>query len=222
MWRISPVKIAARDRSDHTYVIEHRIGKAGGSLTIQEIMDRLGITDEMEKRIYDIKRLIKKNPDYEKDLILREKQNAKSTANKVVRRFGDALLAFYAPQGLRPRCGFIMDTDGKNKFFIQGLVDSQTLAPVRGDVKDLTEWSQSEFTASRSGRDRNFQATEQSKALLRLPGINTDIREALHLLVNYKSELPALPPPTSVCEKCNVALAPGQVRFCKDCEKKAS
>lgn len=220
MWRIQPVKITARDRADRTYIIEHRIGRAGGALTLQEIMDRLGITDEMEKRIYEIKRLFKKNPDYEKDLVLREKANAKGAGNGVVRRFEMALVAFYAPQGLRPRCGFILDTDGKKKFFIQGLVDAQTLALVRGDAKDVKEWSMSEFNVSRAGRDRNFEATEQAKALLRLPGINADIRESLMLLVNYKSELPALPPPVSTCE-CGAPMTPGQA-VCASCKKKAS
>jgi hypothetical protein len=187
-FRIAPVKYKAKDGSGRTVVVEHRIGRAAGHFTKNDLMLKTGLEQEysedcsqMARRIKDRKSLRR----WEKGEYTRQQ----GRMGRMVDSYRKFLAQFYEVQGLVPRMVFVPH-DKDNIIFIQGLVNTGTHSLVAGEAEDTAAWTDATQRKNKPSHERYEESIAQAKALLRLPSINKDLEHRLRLLAS--GELPPL------------------------------
>lgn len=190
LFRIDPVKVKAKDGSGDVVVVEHRIGKDGGSFTINALMDKLGLEREYLDIISDLEKKFRDREKF-KEISDRIYTGQKAKCNNAVRSYRKFLEQFYENQlrPLFPMFSFVPVSDKADALYIQGLLDCETLKLVVGDVTDDASWAETTFTKTKRWADLNAKARRTAKALIALPGVNKDLAERLHLIA--KGEMPA-------------------------------
>jgi hypothetical protein len=188
LFRISPVKVTARDGSGEKITLEHRVGRDAGVLTRFELMDKLGLEDqfadfvkEMTKKVRDEERL--KEICDDKYSVLKSKMNR---AVQDYRKYLEGVYGNYPGRPLLPMFAFVKVNDKDDGLFLQGLVEAETFKHVIGDPADNLAWSETVFVATKRFADMNKRAENTARSLMLLPGLNKDLRQRANALSQGK------------------------------------
>lgn len=187
LFRISPIKVTARDGSGEKITIEHRIGREAGHLTRFELMDKLGLEDQfaeftkdMTKKVRDEERL--------KEVLDNKYRVLKSKMTHAVQDYRRYLEGHYGNNPGRPLIplfAFVPVTDKEDGLYVQSLVDESHKHLV-GDPADTCMWF--EVVASRTKRfaDEYKRAQNTAAALMLYPGLNKDLRNRANAISHGK------------------------------------
>lgn len=176
LFQIPPTWYKTKD--GRKILLQHRVGKSSGAYTREEIAAKIGIDTEFAKDCAYANKVMKDTEALRSHTESLAKRYS-STQRHVVKAYRKSLAAFYDGQGLIPRFAQVPSATGKAILYVQGLVDKKTLVPVIGDVEDIVAWTCTEAQRSKNGHDRFVAAQGQSDALLKLPGINPDLKGLL-------------------------------------------
>lgn len=176
LFKISPMRVKAKDGSGDTVIVEHRIGKAAGAFTSADLMNKLGLEDEYFEIVKDLE---KKFRDRKKFQNIADKiySGQKEKLGRIVSRYRQHLDEFYGshPRPLMPMFAFVPISEKEDALYLQGLLDEQTLKLLIGDPEDDALWSETIFLKTKTFADLNARAKKVARALMSHPNINKDL-----------------------------------------------
>ncbi len=184
----TPAKVPVRDGSGEKITIEHRIGRDGGVLTRDHLMNELGLIDQFAEYTREIQKKIKHDEDRLKEILDDKFKILKDRMNRAVSGYRKHLEEFYGsyPTPLLPMFSFVPVGSESEGLFIQGLVRVSDFGHVLGDPADNLLWSEVTFAATKSFADLNKRSELTALALMRLPGLNKDLQQRARLLSQGK------------------------------------
>lgn len=186
LFRIDPETVTARDGSKRPLLIEHAMGKKGGMLTHDQLFQKAGLATEYQNAI---KKLVKDygDDDYALDQLTR---NKKRKLNETVRSLITAYRAFltrhYAPQRAVPYMARVTLPDQKEVFYIQGLVDATSRAPVWGDLDDLYLVAHAMVTSTLSANRKADEGRALARGIQEATGVSRELRDKCKFLIEGK------------------------------------
>ena len=193
-FHIPPTYVKAKDGSGRKFLVEHRIGKEAGSYSVQDIMKRLKIDDELHTICQEWQRTIRGNPKRLQQALRMERKRAEARSRNAVSAFSRHLAKHYEDQGLKPLMSFVPTDEHESGVYIQGLVDN-TGTPVVGDAQDVALWSEQNYAGTRNAAIKNKEACVVARRLLNLPGVNDDLKERLNRVLSGEAIVPRLAAP---------------------------
>lgn len=187
LFRISPVKVKAKDGSNELIPIEHRLGRDAGYFTGQDLMKKLDLENEFSEYVLDMQKKIR-DKDRLKEVLDDKYRLLKGKMNRVVSDYRKYLEQFYGnyPRALLPMFAFVPVGEKMDGLYLQGLADDATLKLVAGDAEDATRWCETVFSKTKKWADLNARAESQAKALLALPGLNKDLKHRIQVIAQGK------------------------------------
>lgn len=187
LFKTPPKTFEAKDRSRRSVILEHRMGKQGGSYTAEALMDRLGLEDEWADTCSKLEKKFRDRATFDKisDQVYRGERAKLSAA---VKTFRSNLEKFYQTQGIRPLVAFVPVDDKHVGLFIQAFVDIETNELVQGDVSDAALWTETVAIRSKPIADLYKQSQTTAKRLLTRKDVNKDLVPRLEAVVS--GELP--------------------------------
>lgn len=184
LFRIPPAKVRARDGSNRTITIEHRIGSALTYFTQENLLRRTGL----EKEWSDSYKKLDSRLTNKKDLIEVTDAmwgQAKQKLRRMISSTKKFWNAFYAGQKTLVRSTFVpVDDKGTFGLFIQSLVDANTRALLVGEPEDLGLWNEVTAVREKAHVDNWNEAIMSAKQLLRLTTINKDLQNRMKLVAS--------------------------------------
>jgi len=186
LFRTDPNPEKARNGSGRTIIVEHAMGKAGGMLTEDELFKKLGLADTYSDRVKEIARQYKRDDEAIDTLCKAAKKKAKNRLRSTIESFRAHLDKFYAPQGAKACFIKLTLDDGKEVYYISGLVDPTTLSPLVGDLDDLSRVAYEIHKGTFSANRRHFEGRRMAEQIRKLPNLNRDVRERVDLILADK------------------------------------
>jgi hypothetical protein len=184
LFRMPPAKVRARDGSNRTITIEHRIGSALTYFTQENLLRRTGL----EKEWSDSYKKLDSRLTNKKDLIEVTDAmwgQAKQKLRRMISSTKKFWNAFYAGQKVIVRSTFVpVDDKGTFGLFIQSLVDANTRALLVGEPEDLGLWNEVTAVREKAHVDNWNEAIMSAKQLLRLTTINKDLQNRMKLVAS--------------------------------------
>lgn len=184
MFRIPPAKVRARDGSNRTITVEHRIGSALTYFTQENLLRRTGL----EKEWSDSYKKLDSRITNKKDLIEVTDAmwgQAKQKLRRMISSTRKFWSGFYAGQKALVRATFVpVDDKGTFGLFIQSLVDANTRALLVGEPEDLGLWNEVTAVREKAHVDNWNEAIMSAKQLLRLTTINKDLQNRMKLVAS--------------------------------------
>ena len=183
LFRISPIKVKAKDGSNEQVAIEHRLGTDAGFFTGAELMKKLGLEDEYAEYVLDMQKKIR-DKDRLKEVLDDKYRLLKSKMNRVVSDYRKYLEQFYGnyARPLLPMFAFVPVAEKADGLYLQGLADENTLKLVAGDPEDAIRWCETVFSKTKNWADLNKRAETQARALLSLPHLNKDLKHRAQVI----------------------------------------
>lgn len=188
LFRIPPMKARAKDGSNETIIIEHRIGRDAGFFTREHLMDKLGLEADYKDYCKELEKKIH-NSDHKKEMMTDRYKSLKSKCNRVVQDYRKYLERTYAGNSTRPLLpmfAFVPVDDKQDGLFLQGLLDEATYKLVLGDPQDDVAWCEVTFSQTKKFADLNKRAENTAKALVSHPGLSKELRYRIQAIANGK------------------------------------
>src|SRR5262245_1951060 len=176
------VRIKAKDGSNETITIEHRIGKDAGFFTREHLMEKLGLEADLQEFHHELEKKMKiHDKDRLKEMMREHHKALKGKCNRAVQDYRRYLESYYgnAPRPLLPAFAFVPVNDKTDGLYIQCLLDESSLKLVIGEAADDVLWCEVTFSQTKKFADLNRRAESTAKALMSHPGLNKDLRHRI-------------------------------------------
>lgn len=182
-FRIDPVNIKAKDGSDRKLIIEHRIGPSM-LFSKGDLLKKTGLEKEYFDTCMQLEKKFRDRDAFDK-LCEQVFRGTKAKLTLWLRSYRAWLREYYAGQGIQPVMVFAPKHGHDNHvLYIQAFIDLNNSKLVAGDVADLALWAETTSVWTKSAADRYADAVQVAKNILKLPGVNPDMKARLSLLVN--------------------------------------
>jgi hypothetical protein len=165
LFRVNPV---SKTVSGKKFIIEHRIGRAAGSLTLLKAMQETGLHEQWKKECLNIRKKFGADSEgyekYAESIFARYKEQMR-------RMFSDYrawLERYYEPQGLLPRMAWIPLGENKEAtaIFIQSVIDRSTRKLIIGEQEDHALYLWATQKQNKKAHDIYVETVSDTKAFI--------------------------------------------------------
>ena len=182
-FRIAPRKESVKaGKGQREVIVEHRLGKTRGAYTADELFQLLGYEEELSQEMDWASKLFRSKEQRQKRVKKAHKQ-LKQEVTGLVSRYRSHLVRHYSDQGLIPIFRTVPNDNGDRVLYIQAFVDENEVLML-GNPLDYGEAIKVDFATSKPGYDNHRRAALRATNLLKLGGLNPDLKAFLTNIVN--------------------------------------
>ena len=182
-FRISPRKETVTvGKGEREVIVEHRLGKTRGAYAADELFQLLGFEEELSQEMDWASKLFR-SKDQRKKRVKKAQKQLRQEVTGLVSRYRSHLVRHYRDQGLVPVFRTVPNENGDRVLYLQAFVDENEVL-VLGNPIDYGEAIKVDFATSKPGYDNHRRAALRATNLLKLGGLNPDLKAFLTNIVN--------------------------------------
>jgi len=183
LFRIDPINRQSKDEAGRRILLEHRVGPAT-IFTKGDLLKRTGLEKEYFDTCLRLERKFRDRDAFDK-LCEQVFRGTKAKLNGWLRSYRGWMRRYYAGQNIQPLMVFVPKVGHDDHVvYIQAFVDLKTSKLVAGELSDLALWAETTAVWTQNAAERYADAVQVAKNILRLPGVNPDMKSRMNLLVN--------------------------------------
>lgn len=184
LFRIGAVRMRAKDGSNRQLIVEHRVGRDAGCFRFEDLMSKSTLQDEYKKECVRFSRKFRDKEDYEEvtEALYRDKC---TVLRNGIRGFRTDIEKLYTAASIKPLMTWIPTTEKKSEdvFYIQAMVDVQTLKLAVGEPEDLMFYLWSTAKKTKSMAETYHESVDIAKVNSKLP-MSKDLAHQLDKIAN--------------------------------------